>query len=73
MIVPNDGQQAAMQNDDLFASTRRTMRSGSNSATKLEEPRKLLGACKLHRMRDAHLETEIPQGSAQIILNGDGL
>jgi hypothetical protein len=75
LILPDDSQQAAVQDDDLFTE------HPPDDEQRLHQYRqvgdildKLLNArLELHRSHHAHLEPEVTQGPAQVVIDGDGL
>src|SRR5215831_20210138 len=75
VIVPDDGQQAAMQDAELLANDppdneQRFHQHGQigKAFDKLPDTR-----LELHRPDHADLETEVAQAGAQIVLDGNGL
>ena len=75
IIVPDDSQQAAMQDTELLANyppdkEQRFHQHGQIGKVfdKLPDARLELG-----RPHYAHLETEVAQGGTHVVLNGDGL
>jgi hypothetical protein len=75
IILPDNGQQTAMQDDDLFA------KRPPDNEHRLDQHRqvgevlnKLPDAgLKLHLPNHANLETEVAQSTAQVILDCDRL
>ena len=74
-IVPDNGQQAAMQDADLFAKHPPDNKQRLDQHGHIGKVRdELLGArLKLNRPHYAHLEAKVAQGGTQVILNRDGL
>jgi hypothetical protein len=75
VIVPDDDQQTAVQDDDLFAKCPPDNEQWFDQYDQIGEVLdQLLNArLELYGSHHAYLETEVAQGGAKIILYGDGL
>jgi hypothetical protein len=75
LIVPHDGQQAAMENADLFAKRPPDNKQRFDQNGQIGQVLdKLLDArLELHRSHHAHFEAEVTQSPAQVVIDGDGL
>src|SRR4029450_10479172 len=75
VIVPHDGQQAAMQDAELLAKYPPDNEQRFDQHSQIREVLdKLLDTrLELHRPHHAHLEAKVTQRTAQVVLNGDGL
>jgi hypothetical protein len=75
IIVPDDGQQAAMQDAGLFAKHPPDNKQRLDQQGHIGKVRdELLDArLKLNRPHYAHLKAEVAQGGTQVVLDGDGL
>src|SRR5262249_2463446 len=75
IIVPDDGQQVAMQDAELLANyppdDEQRFHQHSHIGKTLDKlPNTRL---ELHRPRAAHLKAEVAQGGTEVVLDGDGL
>jgi hypothetical protein len=75
IIVPDDGQQAAMQDAELLANDppddEQRFHQHSQIGKVLDKP--LDARLELDRPHYADLKAEVAQGGTQVVLDGDGL
>src|SRR5213592_3714166 len=75
LIIPDNGQQTAMQDDDLFANDPPDNEHRLDQHRQVGEVLNKLpdAGLKLHLPNHANLETEVAQSAAQVILDCDRL
>ena len=75
LIIPHDSQQAAMQDDDLFAQHPPDNEHGFDQHRQVGEVLNQLpdARLELYLPNHADLEAEVTQSTAQIVVDGDGL
>ena len=75
LIIPDNGQQTAMQDDDLFAKRLPDNEHRLDQHRQVGEVLNKLpdAGLKLHLPDHSDLEAEVAQSTAQVILDGDGL